>query len=172
MLGDDVLLYRASRIENNQANKKAIMIGSHCRVLGQLLVFRDGGNIRIGESCFIGEDSRIWSAIGIEIGSGVLISHGVNIHDTVSHSLSAASRRQHIRQIFSTGHPSTFEDPPARATIVIEDDVWLGFNSTVLKGVTIGRGAVVGAASMVTKDVAPFSVVVGNPARVIGHAKP
>ena len=101
-----------------------------------------------------------------------MISHGVNVHDTVSHSLSAASRHHHFIDILTTGHPRTFDDLPAQAPIVIEDDAWLGFNSTVLKGVTIGRGAVVGACAVVTKNVEPFSVVAGNPARVVGTSRP
>jgi maltose O-acetyltransferase len=52
--------------------------------------------------------------------------------------------------------------------IVIEEDVWIGFNSTILKGVTIGKGAIIGAGSMVTKDVPPYAVVVGIPQRQIG----
>lgn len=51
--------------------------------------------------------------------------------------------------------------------IVIEDDVWVGGRAVVLGGVCIGEGAVVGAGSVVTKDVPPFSIVVGNPARVL-----
>jgi maltose O-acetyltransferase len=54
---------------------------------------------------------------------------------------------------------------------VIEDDVWIGFNSTILKGVTIGKGAVVGAGSVVTKDVAAYTIVAGNPAKAIGISK-
>jgi acetyltransferase-like isoleucine patch superfamily enzyme len=54
--------------------------------------------------------------------------------------------------------------------IVIEDDVWIGFNATVLKGVTIGRGAIIGASTVVTKDVPPYAIVVGNPQRQIGAA--
>jgi maltose O-acetyltransferase len=108
----------------------------------------------------------------VKIGNRVLISHGVNIHDNNSHSLSAARRAEHFQQIlFGRGHPSVLDDVPA-APIVIEDDVWVGFNSTILKGVTIGRGAVIGAATVVTKDVEPYAIVVGNPARVIGQARP
>lgn len=51
--------------------------------------------------------------------------------------------------------------------IVIEDDVWVGAGAFVLKGVTIGRGAIVGAGAVVTKDVPPYAIVVGNPARVV-----
>lgn len=170
-VGDDVHLYPTCRIENNQANKSAIAIGSRCNILGQLTVFAHGGRIQIGESCFVGEHSRIWSAESISIGNRVLISHGVNIHDNNSHSLSALNRHVHFKQIFSAGHPKTLEDVPS-APIVIEDDVWIGFNCTILKGVTIGEGAIVGAATVITKDVPSYTVVAGNPARVIGRARP
>jgi maltose O-acetyltransferase len=137
-----------------------------------LLVFAHGGSISIGESCYIGDHSRIWSAAAITIGDRVLISHGVNIHDNNAHSLSAASRHLHFKQIFSGGHPRLMEDPPVAAPIMIEDDAWLGFNSTVLKGVRVGRGAIIGACAVVTKDVPPYTVVAGNPARVVGRARP
>jgi acetyltransferase-like isoleucine patch superfamily enzyme len=172
VVGDDVVLFPASQIDNFVGRKDAISIGAHSRIHGQLLTFAHGGRISLGGFCFVGEHSRIWSAAAITIGSRVLISHNVNIHDNHSHSLSAANRHLHVKQIFSGGHPRVMEDPPIAAPIVIEDDAWLGFNSTVLTGVTVGQGAVVGAGAMVTKDVPPYSIVVGNPARVVGHARP
>lgn len=51
-------------------------------------------------------------------------------------------------------------------SIIIEDDVWIGANATILKGVTIGHGAVIGAASVVTSDIPEYAVAVGNPAKV------
>ncbi len=170
-IGEGACLYPECRVENLQMDPTAVRIGPRCRVFGQLLVFRHAGSIQLGESCFVGQDSRIWSAQSVAIGNRVLISHGVNIHDTVSHSLSAALRHEHFNQIFSTGHPGTMDDLPS-APITIEDDAWLGFNSVVLRGVTIGAGAIVGAASVVTKDVMPFSVVAGNPARIVGESRP
>jgi acetyltransferase-like isoleucine patch superfamily enzyme len=169
--GEGVHFYPTSRIENCQLKPEAIVIGANSRILGQLIVLAHGGSIRIGESCFIGETSRIWSAASIVIGDRVLISHNVNIHDYNAHSMSAHHRRLHIDEIFTTGHPKHLDDV-ASAPIVIEDDVWIGFNSTILRGVSIGRGAVVSAGSFVTKDVAPYTVVFGNPARVIGESKP
>ncbi|MFC7926853.1 DapH/DapD/GlmU-related protein [Microbacterium laevaniformans] len=59
-----------------------------------------------------------------------------------------------------------------RDRVSIGRDVWIGGRSTVLGGVTIGDGALIGSASVVTKDVAPFAVVVGNPARVVGERFP
>ena len=55
--------------------------------------------------------------------------------------------------------------------IVIKDDVWIGMNVIILKGVTIGEGAIVGAGSVVTKDVPAWTVVAGNPAKVVKHLK-
>jgi maltose O-acetyltransferase len=168
---DDVHLYPESRIDNLQGKATSIEIGPHCHIRGQLVVLPHGGSIRLGRSCFIGEGSRLWSARAIVIGDRVLISHGVNIHDADSHSLSATRRFEHCQQIFSTGHPEILEDV-AGAPILIEDDAWIGFNTTILKGVTIGQGAVIGACSVVTKDVPAYAIVAGNPARVIGASQP
>jgi acetyltransferase-like isoleucine patch superfamily enzyme len=55
----------------------------------------------------------------------------------------------------------------ASQEVIIEDDVWIGFNSIILKGVRIGRGAIIGAGSIVTKDIAPWTVNVGNPIQSI-----
>ncbi len=170
-VGRDVLFYPPSRVGNDTGVRSAITIGDHCRILGELRALLHGGNIKIGASCFIGEHSRIWSASSVRIGARVLISHNVNIHDNDSHSLSAEKRHQHFCAIFSTGHPRHIDDL-ATAPIVIEDDVWIGFNSAVFKGVTIGKGAVIGAGTIVTKDVEPYTVVVGNPPRVVGNSRP
>ena len=128
--------------------------------------FGHGGHIEVGRNCYIGEGARIWSASRVTIGDRVQISHNVNIHDTNSHALSASSRARHFDEIFTTGHPKLLPDVPT-TPIVIEDDVWVGFGSIILTGVTIGRGAVIGAGSVVTKDVDAFTVVAGNPARFI-----
>ncbi len=125
----------------------------------------------MGVHCFVGEGSRLWSAESIWIGDRVLISHGVNVHDCNSHSLSARERHAHCRQIFLSGHPAVLEDVTS-APVLIEDDVWIGFNATILKGVRIGKGAVVAAGAVVTKEVPPFAIVAGNPARIVGQARP
>lgn len=163
-------LYPQSRIYNNQP-RESVVIREHSVVLARLETFGHGGAIDIGQHCFIGENTNIWSASSIKIGNRVLISHGVNIHDTNSHALSAASRHQHFLDIFGAGHPKSLPDVPTRP-IVIEDDAWIGFGATIFKGVTIGKGAIVAACTLVTKDVAPYTVVAGNPPKVIGTSKP
>lgn len=171
VLGPESVLLPASRIENLLRNRHSIAIGANARIAGQLLTFAHGGQIRIGDDCFVGEGTRIWSANSISIGSRVLISHSVNIHDTNAHSLSAARRHAHMLAIRSTGHPHELPDVSDRP-IVIEDDVWIGFNAVILKGVRIGRGAVIGAATLIADDVPAYSLMVGNPARCVGSSRP
>ena len=166
---EGAVLYPASRISNNQT-RESIVIGAHSQVLAMLETMGHGGRIEIGSHCFIGENTRIWSASEVRIGNRVLISHDVNIHDNNSHSVSAISRARHFEQMYSGGQPKALSDVPA-APIVIENDAWIGFGASVFKGVTIGEGAIVGACSVVTKDVAPYTIVVGNPARVIGQSR-
>lgn len=164
-------LHPSCKIYNLQSRQSAIEIAAHTHVRGELLVYAHGGDIRIGESCFVGENSRIWSASSIHIGDRVLISHSVNIHDNDSHSVSAARRFQHFQQITSTGHPDALDDVDS-APIVIGDDAWIGFNSAILKGVTVGQGAIISAGSVVIRDVPSFSIVAGNPAQIIGQSRP
>lgn len=159
-----------AKVDNFQANRNSIKIGESSVVAAQLLVFKHGGKIAIGHHCYLGENSRIWSAASVTIGNKVLISHGVNIHDNNSHSLSATSRHEHFLAMFSKGHPSTLIDVSS-SPVVIKDDAWIGFNATILKGVVVGEGAVIGCNSVVTKNVEAYSVVAGNPAKYIGPAK-
>jgi acetyltransferase-like isoleucine patch superfamily enzyme len=163
-ISNDVIL-DSCVIHNNQNDKSKIKIGYRCVVKGQLLIFKHGGEILIGDHCFIGSDSKIWSSKKIVIGNRVLISHNVNIHDNISHPLDPEARHEDFLHIFSKGLQESVDI--REAEVVIEDDAWIGFNAIILKGVKIGKGAIVGAGAIVTKDVPAFSVVVGNTARVI-----
>jgi acetyltransferase-like isoleucine patch superfamily enzyme len=156
----------SARIRNEQNNSASIQLGENTFIDGELLVFRSSGRIQIGAYCYIGEGTRIWSAESVCIGNRVLISHNVNIHDTNSHSMRASERHQEFMElVHATKHRAVFDI--SAAPIVIEDDVWIGFNAIILKGVIIGCGAIVAAGSLVTKDVPPYTLVGGNPARFI-----
>jgi maltose O-acetyltransferase len=89
---------------------------------------------------------------GVSIGMRCVIGPSVHIYDSDFHSLDAASR-EHAE--------------PVRAAVHIEDDVFIGSNAMVLKGVTLGAGSVVGAGAIVTSDVPATAVVGGNPARIL-----
>ena len=103
----------------------------------------------------------------VRIGDRVFVSHGVQIFDNNSHSLSAGERHARYRELRIAGRHLQRERVKV-APVFIEDDVWIGFNVAILKGVTVGRGAVIGAGAVVVDDVAPYSVVVGNPVRQVG----
>lgn len=75
-----------------------------------------------------------------------------------------------IRSRVIGGHCA--EDARTRGTVTIGDEVWIGYGATILSGVTVGRGAVVAAKAVVTRDVPPFAVVGGNPARIIRYRLP
>ena len=154
-----------SRVVNLRNNRVLINIGANTVVRGELLTYMHGGSIDIGDYCYIGEDSRIWSANRIYIGNRVLIAHNVNIHDANDHPINPIERHEHYKKIITTGHPKQVNMKSAE--INIEDDVWIGFNSIILKGVTIGRGSIIAAGTVVDRDIEPFTIVAGNPARII-----
>lgn len=154
-------------VRNLAANPRAIAIGADSVIHGEVLVFAHDGQVKFGAHCYLGEGSRIWSAAKITIGDRVLISHDVNIHDTDSHSLNGDLRHRHFVEIVERGHPTNNAYDIASRPVVVEADAWLGFGSTILKGVTVGAGAVVAARSVVTRDVPPGVLVAGNPARII-----
>ena len=150
------MLFRS--IINLSKNKNLISIGEKTNLRGELLIMESGGQIDVGDFCFIGEGSRIWSGEKIQIGHRVLISHNVNIHDNISHPLDSKQRHLDFLHIFCDG---AFPNNDYRAKeIIIGDDVWIGFNATIMKGVTIGNGAIIGANSIITKDVPPYAVVI------------
>jgi acetyltransferase-like isoleucine patch superfamily enzyme len=163
-LGHGVRIHRDASLTSPGVSG-ALQIGDFCHVHGHLWLF-GSGTISLGHHSFVGPESRIWSTQSVRIGANVLISHLVDIHDSNSHSLDWRSRREEVVARFERGDHSV---PPGveTAPVVIEDDVWIGLKSSVFKGVTIGRGAVVAAGSVVTKDVPPFTMVAGNPAQVV-----
>lgn len=165
------LINYSTRILNPQKDKNKIIIGAYSWIRGEIMLAKHGGEVVIGKHVFVGEHSKIWSAAKITIGNNVLISHNVNIHDYDSHPTDYLQRREQSEFILSKQTlPDKYYDV-AEAPIVIEDDAWICFNAVILKGVVVGRGAIVAASAVVTKDVPPFSVVAGNPARVIKNLK-
>lgn len=156
----------SANVENISKNRNKINIGNNTIIEGELLVFNYGGRILIGDNVYVGTNSKIWSGDSISIGNNVLISHNVNIVDTNSHELNHLERAAGYKSLTKNGHP---KDKTSIITgrIIIEDYVWISFGVTILKNVRIGKGAIIAAGSVVTKDVEPFSIVAGNPARVV-----
>ncbi len=108
--------------------------------------------ITIGEFSSLGDRTEIHCGGQVIIGDRVSLSWDVLVMESDYHT---------------AGHGDARPRP-----IIIEDDVWIGARSTILKGVRIGHSAIVGACAVVTKDVPPYSVVAGNPARIVKTLTP
>jgi acetyltransferase-like isoleucine patch superfamily enzyme len=166
ILGSGSKLYECAKIINSSGQSDKIRIGSNTHILGSLTVWINAGVIEIGNHVFIGEDTRLFSAKKIVIGNRVQIAHSCNIFDNNVHSLDPELR--HLEFIENTNRGLNKINDLREAEVIIEDDVWIGASCNILKGIHIGRGAVIGAGSVVTKNVSTYEVVAGNPARKIG----
>lgn len=132
------------------------------------------GSISIGDFSILGS-VQAFSRNSISIGDYVLFSFGVFIQDYDPHPLDPLERRRDILHLHGiskhTEHNGrtlrAVPNQPKSVPICIEDDVWIGANTTILKGVTIGYGSIIGAGSVVSKDIPPMSIAAGVPARVI-----
>ena len=160
------------RLDVRPAERKRYMkAGTGCVINGTFVIETVRGHISVGNNTFIGGGTFI-SAAGIEIGDDVMFSWGCTVIDTDAHSLKASDRINDVKDWkrgLDEGVPGKYKDwsKVNSSKVIIGNKVWLGFNAIILKGVTIGEGAVVAAASVVTKDVPPYSVVAGNPAKII-----
>jgi acetyltransferase-like isoleucine patch superfamily enzyme len=170
IMGNGTRLMPSARIRNARRDAKRIRVGEHSIICGELSLFAHGGDISIGDWCYIGEGAQVWSSGSVHIGDRVLISHNVNIFDSLTHPLNAQLRHAQFKAIMQTGHPRSI-DLGVRA-VTVSNDVWIGANACVLRGVTLGEGAIVGASAVVTHDVPPFTLVAGNPARAIRELTP
>jgi acetyltransferase-like isoleucine patch superfamily enzyme len=146
-LGAGSSIAPGARILNAGPSSDCIQIGEHCRIEGELFVFAHGGQITLGDWCFVGPGTRLWSARQVTIGHRVLISHNCNVMDSLTHPLDARERHRQFKTILTKGHPALLDLD--ERPVCIEDDAWLG------------------AGAVVTHDVPPFGVVVGNPARLV-----
>ena len=118
--------------------------------------------ISIGEKCYIGEYSHITAINDIYIGNNVLTGRYIYISDN-SHGDPSDITQRSI--------PPINRSLKSKGAVIIEDNVWIGERVCILSGVKIGYGAIIGANSVVTKDVPPFSVSAGVPAKVIRTIK-
>jgi acetyltransferase-like isoleucine patch superfamily enzyme len=138
---------------DNGSGHGAIRIGDRFRVRGTHLPVElatlPGGVLQIGDGVYINSGVSICAQQSVQIGNNCAIGNNTLIMDTDFHNVD--DHRQG-----GTASP-----------VVIEDDVWIAARVTILKGVRIGRGAVVAAGAVVTKDVAPRTLVGGVPARLI-----
>ena len=163
-MGDKCMFTSNAKIYNHSSNPELITIGNGVTIDGTLEVYSKGF-LLIDDYTFIG-NSRIFCSNHISIGKGCWIADHVFIMDSDLHPISPKRRLKDAKNFSNGIFPDVYTDIP-NAPTTIEKSVWIGVNSIVLKGVTIGEGAIVGAGSVVTKNVPAWTIVAGNPARVI-----
>ncbi len=160
-------------IRQKKAGQINVKIGANSVVEGRLFLEQENSQIVIGDNTYIGSSSLV-SLSSILIGNDVLISWGCTIMDNDAHSLISEQRMNDVRdwkRSLEEEKVGKYKDwsKVNFAPITVKDKAWIGFNSIILKGVTIGEGAVVAAGSVVTKDVPDYAIVGGNPAQIIKY---
>jgi acetyltransferase-like isoleucine patch superfamily enzyme len=132
----------------------------------------------LGKDCALYEDILIMNMAGLSIGDRVDISPGTQINAAAGVAVGSDSLIGPGVRIWSVNHRFTDPSLPIRdqgfdfKPVTLEADVWVGTNAVILPGVTIGRGAVVAAGAVVTKDVPPLAIVAGVPATLISWRGP
>lgn len=130
------------------------------RHLGRTSIrIRDGVTIHLPEKVSIGEHTTLNEWVLIDGSGGVKIGDWVRI----GHSASILSSDHH----FADKNTPIARQPLATSPVVVEDDVWIGCGAKILRGIRIGKGSIIGAGSVVTRNVPPYVVVAGVPAKVI-----
>lgn len=162
---------------------KALLVAALRRLATAWRVAGKSGYLRHGPDLHVGKGIRLWAPASIVIGRSVYIGKDVCIeanceigdHCLIANRVGIVGRHDHDFSavclpmrftpcITSRRQPSAFLDERA----VIGPDCWIGYGAVVLTGVTIGRGSVIAAGAVVTRDVPPYSIAAGNPARVVG----
>lgn len=157
--------------------KKYLQIGEKSIIGGCFVFETETGFVSVGNRTLIAGSSTLISKSKILIGDDVIIAGGTVVYDHDSHSVHWELRRNDISQQYKDF--MELRDPISRknwdavpsAPIQIKNGVWIGRDALILKGVTIGEYAVVGAGAVVTKDVEPWTVVAGNPAKIVKRLK-
>ena len=170
---NNLLIGEGSNVDNckifhsgTKTNFLNIEIGKDCLLEGTIVLYTNQSKVKIGDRAFIGKDTTIYCYNEVEIGSDIMFSWGITLIDTNAHSLKSSDR---MNDVIDWKKGAEFKDwsKVSNQKVTIANKSWIGFNSIILKGVTIGEGAIVAAGSVVTKDVAPYTIVGGNPAKFI-----
>lgn len=148
----------AYQVINMASGRRHITVGKHTNIHPTTII-RYGKNVKIGNNCLINHNNLLQPGKG----PNGTITIGNYVHTGVNVMFMAFNHG------FYTTEIPTKEQDYMDAPIVVEDDVWIGGGSIILAGVTIGKGAIVAAGAVVNKDVPPYAIVGGVPAKVLKY---
>ena len=169
-IGDNFVLGPDGLVCNESGDPLRITIGNNCRLNGNI-TSASKGIVHIGHFSTIQSGVRIRCVNSIQIGSYTGIAQNTILTDNNTHRTDIEGWIEHRIRVApgGKGYPGLGFgwELSQSAPIVIGDGVWIGGNSLIMKGVTIGDGAIVASCSVVVKDVEPFTIVAGNPAKKV-----
>ncbi len=142
-----------------------LRVGKHVTIWRTSLAADEGAIIEIGDYCYLANASLV-AAERISIGAHVFIAGGVTVADSDFHPVMPAARLADTIALSPVGDRARRPIIETRP-VIIEDDVWIGWNATILKGVRIGAGAVIAPGAVVLRNVPPGVEVAGNPAQIV-----
>ena len=152
-LGHDVKVFSYAKMFCDYQPNSHIHIGNNTDIHDYCMILPCGGSIEIGDYCYINPQNILYGHGGLKIGNNVLIG--------------AQTLVIPANHVFTNKNELIRLQGDTTQGTVIEDDVWIGCGCKILDGVTIGKGSVIGAGSVITRNVEPYSVVVGVPGKVI-----
>jgi acetyltransferase-like isoleucine patch superfamily enzyme len=152
-VGNNVVIEGHARLIANGGKGAEIIIGDDTYIQPYAVLKANGGKIMLGKNCTVNDYAVLYGHGGLTIGNDVHIStHAVFVP---------------ANHVFKDPSTPISKQGETKNGITVGDDVWIGANSSILDGVNIGKGCVIGAGAVVTGPVPPFSVAAGVPARVI-----
>lgn len=156
VIGDNSVIERGSIVDVDTKDS-SISISSNCYLSSYCVLKTYGGYIRLGSNCTVNNYAILYGQGGLDIGNYVRIAAQVVIMP--------------MNHIYEDPDIPIFRQGMKTLGIKIEDDVWLGAGAKILDGVVIGQGSVIGAGAVVSRNIPPYSVAVGIPAKVIKQRK-
>tara|TARA_B110000211_G_C14002293_1_gene519082 strand:- start:380 stop:979 length:600 start_codon:yes stop_codon:yes gene_type:complete len=165
LVGRNIIIGRHTKISLMfGSDKKSISVGDNCKIFG-VLISQGGGEIQIENNVQVGPGTIIGACESILIKKGALLSNNIKIIDNNNHPVHPLDRIK--MNATPVGDELRSWNYSISNPVVIGENTWIGQDSRICKGVTIGDNSIVAANSVVTKDVPANSIVAGNPAKVV-----
>ncbi|OUS18354.1 hypothetical protein A9Q88_00775 [Gammaproteobacteria bacterium 50_400_T64] len=168
-VGKRALFGRTSDIQLQDGSRKNdVFIGDDVMMLGRV-ISQNGGKITLSDKVNIRGETIIGAVNCISIGAGTIISNNVTIMDNNNHPISLSARKKMVAEGWGGG--GWLWKHSESKPIKIGENVWIGQFARINKGVVIGDNSIVGANTVVTKDIPANNIVVGNPGKIVREVK-